>query len=63
MDGEGFAWQRGHGGFGVCKSTLDRVVRYIRNQEAHHRKMSYQEEFIALLEKYGVSYDPEDVFR
>jgi len=61
--GKGFAWQRGYGAFSVSKSSLDSVVRYIRNQEAHHRKMSFEEEFIALLEKHGVAYDPEDIFR
>ncbi|HSM86407.1 MAG TPA: IS200/IS605 family transposase [Candidatus Limnocylindrales bacterium] len=45
--GKGFAWQRGYGGFSVCRSTLDAVVRYIHNHEAHHRKMSYEQEFIA----------------
>jgi REP element-mobilizing transposase RayT len=61
--GKDFAWQRGYGAFSVCRSTLDRVARYIRNQEAHHRKMSFEEEFIALLEKHGVPYDPADIFR
>jgi REP-associated tyrosine transposase len=61
--GRRFAWQRGYGGFSVSKSTLNAVVRYIRNQEAHHRKMNYEQEFIALLEKHGVSYDPADIFR
>lgn len=61
--GPRFTWQRGYGGFSVCKSTLNAVVRYIRNQEAHHRKMNYEQEFIALLKKHGVSYDPADIFR
>ena len=61
--GRRFAWQRGYGGFGVSKSTLNDVVRYIRNQEEHHRKRSYKQEFIALLEKHGIRYDPEDIFR
>ncbi len=61
--GKSFAWQRGYGAFSVCRSTLDRVARYIRNQEAHHRKMSFEEEFIALLDKHGVPYDPADIFR
>lgn len=42
----------GYGAFSVCKSTLDAVARYIRSQEAHHRKMGYDQEFIALLEKH-----------
>ena len=48
--GKRFAWQRGYGAFSVCKSTLDQVARYIRNQEAHHRRRNYEQEFIALLE-------------
>lgn len=61
--GPRFAWQRGYGAFSVSKSTLDAVARYVRNQEAHHRKMNYEQEFIALLEKHGVAYDPADIFR
>ena len=49
--------------FSVCESILDAVARYIRNQEAHHRKMNYEQEFIALLEKHGVEYDPDDILR
>ena len=57
-----FAWQQGYGGFGVSKSNIAAVVRYIQNQEQHHRKMTIEEEFIALLEKHGVEYDPQYVF-
>jgi putative transposase len=38
------------------------VIRYTRTQEAHHRKMTFEEEFIALLKKHGVEYDPRYVF-
>jgi putative transposase len=55
--GRSFAWQRGFGVFGVSASNLRAVVRYIRNQEQHHRKMTYDQEFIALLRKHGVAYD------
>lgn len=61
--GRRFAWQRGYGGFSVSKSNLATVARYIRNQAAHHRKMNYKDEFIALLEKHGIAYDPEDIFQ
>jgi hypothetical protein len=44
--------------FGVSASNLDAVVRYIQTHEAHHRKMSFEQEFIALLEKHGLAYDP-----
>ncbi|MBZ5507594.1 MAG: transposase [Acidobacteriia bacterium] len=57
-----FAWQQGYGGFGVSKSNIAAVVRYIQNQERHHRKMTFEEEFIALLEKHGIEYDRQYVF-
>jgi hypothetical protein len=60
--GRNFAWQRGFGVFGVSESQRATVVRYIRNQEKHHKKMTYDEEFIALLEKHRVPYDPRYLF-
>jgi hypothetical protein len=60
--GPNFAWQRGFGAFSVSASNLDRVARYIKTQEAHHRKMSFHDEFIALLKKHGVEFDPRYVF-
>src|SRR5215470_4350163 len=57
-----FAWQEGYGAFGVCKSNLGAVTRYIANQEKHHRKMTFEEEFIGFLEKLGIEYDPKYVF-
>jgi REP-associated tyrosine transposase len=60
--GKKFAWQRGYGGFSVSKSNLNSVIRYIRNQKTHHRKMSYEDEFIALLRKHGVPFEPKYIF-
>src|SRR5215469_1404315 len=60
--GRNFAWQRGFGVFGVSASNLDAVVRYIQRQEAHHRRMTFEQEFIALLEKHGVAYDIRDTY-
>jgi len=62
QDGRDFAWQRGFGVFGVSASNMDAVVRYIRTQEVHHRKMTFDEEFIALLKKHRVEYDLRHVF-
>jgi len=59
--GNDFAWQQGFGIFGVSESQRASVVRYIRNQESHHHKMSYEEEFIALLKRHRVAYDPRYV--
>lgn len=49
-----FAWQRGYGGFTVSRSNADEVEAYIRDQEEHHRAMTFQEEFLALLRRHGV---------
>ena len=57
-----FAWQLGYGAFSVSKSKVPEVVDYIRNQEEHHRKNNYQEEFLALLRKHGVEYDERYVW-
>ena len=52
-----FAWQRGYGAFSVGPVDLDALVQYIDTQEIHHRKHDFQEEFRALLKKYGVESD------
>jgi putative transposase len=52
-----FGWQRGYGAFTVSHSAVPRVRRYIAEQEAHHRKMTFQEEFVQLLDRHGVAYD------
>ena len=53
----GFAWQNGYGAFSVSKSVEDQVIKYIRNQEAHHRRRDFKQEFLAFLKKHGVEYD------
>lgn len=57
-----FAWQRGYGAFTVSSSNANAVIRYIAGQEEHHRKMSFDEEFVTLLRKHGVIFDPQHVF-
>src|SRR5262245_54184895 len=49
-----FSWQAGHGAFSVSPSRIADVCRYVREQEDHHRRISYQEEFILFLEKHGI---------
>ncbi len=56
-----FAWQQGFAVFTVSQSRLDVVREYVRNQENHHKKRDFKEEFIALLEKNGLAYDPRYV--
>jgi len=58
----GFAWQSGYGAFSVGESQSGLVIRYIQNQEQHHRKVSFQDEFRKFLERYKVPYDEKYVW-
>lgn len=57
-----FNWQTGYAVFSYSHSHVERVYNYILNQEKHHRKKSFQEEYLEFLDKYGVSYDPKFLF-
>jgi putative transposase len=52
-----FAWQAGYGVFSVSESNVPSVTEYIATQEEHHKKRSFQEEFVAFLKKNKVTYD------
>jgi REP element-mobilizing transposase RayT len=52
-----FEWQGGYSAFSVSKSNIGQVQKYIANQEEHHRKLSFQDELLALLRKHGVEFD------
>lgn len=52
-----FAWQEGYGAFSVSKSEEQKVMNYITNQSEHHRKHTFKEEFLKLLEKHAVEYN------
>jgi REP-associated tyrosine transposase len=54
---EEFAWQDGYGAFNVGASQIAAVSEYIQNQIEHHRKKTFQEEYVAFLERYAVEYD------
>ena len=60
--GPKFEWQEGFGAFSVSDSRREDVIGYIRNQEEHHKKRSFEDEFIALLKAHKVDYDPRYVF-
>ena len=55
--GHSFAWQRGYSAFSVSASNLGKVTKYIANQEAHHRKATFQEELIRFYKRHGIDYD------
>jgi REP element-mobilizing transposase RayT len=52
-----FAWQGGYGAFSVSESSRAQVIGYLQGQAEHHRKMTFQEEFVFLLKKPGVEFD------
>ncbi len=52
-----FAWQGGYGGFSVSSSLHDKTKNYIVNQEQHHKKMTFKEEYIMFLKEYGIEYN------
>ena len=56
-DMKAFAWQDGYGGFTVSRSNVESVADYIRGQREHHRSRTFQDEYLALLQKHGVRYD------
>jgi putative transposase len=60
--GRGFSWQEGYGAFSVSASQVQIVKKYIQNQEEHHRKRSFEEEFVTLLRHCGVEFDARYVF-
>jgi REP element-mobilizing transposase RayT len=57
-----FAWQKGYGVFSVSSSQKGKAVNYIRGQEEHHRKMSFQEEYRLFLDRHGIEYDERYVW-
>jgi len=59
--GANFAWQEGYGAFSVSASQTDGVVEYIKSQPEHHKKRTYEEEFLEFLKRHGINYDPAHV--
>jgi len=58
-----FSWQESYGAFSYSKPQLPRVIKYIQNQQKHHRKRTFREEYIALLEAHGIDYDAQYIFK
>jgi REP element-mobilizing transposase RayT len=57
-----FAWQEGFGAFSYSHSQIDSVVKYILNQEEHHRRRTFREEYESMLKDFAVEYDARYVF-
>lgn len=58
-----FSWQAGYGAFSYSKSQVPNVIRYIQNQEKHHQKMTFEEEYLTLLKTHLVEYDERYIFK
>jgi putative transposase len=58
-----FQWQEGYGAFSFSKGELESVYNYVLNQEEHHTKSNFQQEYIKFLKKYQVAYDEKFIFK
>jgi putative transposase len=58
-----FQWQAGYGGFSYSYSQIDSVIKYIMNQEKHHKRKTFREEYIELLEQFRIKYDQRYILR
>ena len=57
-----FSWQEGYGVFSYSHSHVDKVIKYILNQEQHHRKMTFRREYYGLLEKFQIPFEEKYLF-
>ncbi len=60
---EKFEWQQGYAAFSYSKSQLPKVIEYIENQEVHHQKKTFRQEYIEFLTKFEVDYDEDYIFK
>lgn len=58
-----FNWQSGYGAFSFSHSHMDRVVKYIQNQEKHHKRKTFQDEYMELLDKYDIRYNEKYILK
>ena len=62
MPGGSFGWQEGYGGFSYSHSQIDTVVQYIMNQQEHHRRRTFREEYEAMLKEFAIDHDDRYMF-
>jgi len=58
-----FRWQEGYGAFSHSHSQIDRVVKYILNQKEHHKKKTFKEEYLKMLDDFNIPYDKKYIFK
>lgn len=59
---ENFFWQTGYGAFSISQSHCNRLINYIKNQQNHHKRASFQDEYRLILKKYQIEYDERYVW-
>ena len=57
-----FNWQEGYGAFSYAHSQIDTVIKYINNQQTHHKKKTFREEYMELLKKFEIKYEDAYLF-
>jgi REP element-mobilizing transposase RayT len=57
-----FEWQQGYGAFSIGHAQIDATLAYINSQKEHHRQRDFQAEFLAILEKHSIAYDPRYIW-
>ena len=60
---ERFEWQGGYGVFSYSQSAVESVFKYIQNQEAHHKKQTFKDEYLEFLKKFKVEFDEQYIFQ
>jgi len=58
-----FSWQEGFGAFSYSRSQIDSVIRYIQNQQRHHARQTFRDEYIEFLRKFQVDYNERYIFK
>jgi putative transposase len=61
-DKSGFSWQTGYAAFSVSNSNIERIIKYIQNQEEHHKAVTFQKEYLAFLKNSGINYEERYVW-
>lgn len=63
LTGHKFQWQEGYGAFSHSKSQIDNVVKYILNQQEHHKKFNFIDEYKKMLENFGIDFEERYIFK
>jgi putative transposase len=58
-----FSWQEGYGAFSYGRNQIDRIYQYILNQKTHHQKKAFLDEYVELLDEFGIQYDEKYIFK